>query len=123
MALFQDIPLQIGKRVEHADNWHHIDILDTSHGLLTPLADHSEKMHVYSYHHQAIDFKLKKDDPLQLAAVTKDGVTEALEFKNGRGLLLQFHPELMGNKLGSEILRRVVEQKNLLIPPRCSQIF
>ncbi len=91
--LVQDIPIQIGKTVSHGDDWHEITLSKTKNGLLQSVAEKTSTLYVNSYHHQAVIFK--DDGPLQIAARSKDGVTEATEFKNGRGLLLQFHPEYM----------------------------
>lgn len=116
--LIQDVPFHIGESVSHANDWHDIEVKETSHNLLKSLAP-SGKLHVNSLHHQAVAFK--EGGPLEIAARGADGVTEATEFKNGRGLLLQFHPELMGNELGSKILWHVVQQKNRVMPASCSR--
>jgi putative glutamine amidotransferase len=76
---------------------------------------------VNSYHHQAVIFR--EGGPLEIAARSADGVTEATEFKNGRGLLLQFHPELMDNDLGFEIIKKAVSVKDRALPLRCSRTF
>lgn len=121
--LIQDVPFHIGDKISHANDWHEIRVLETTHNLLRTLIPSSgmETLKVNSLHHQAVIFK--EGGPLQLAAQGPDGVTEATEFKNGRGLLLQFHPELMNNELGSKILWRVIQQKNLVMPSRCSRLF
>ncbi|WII71615.1 gamma-glutamyl-gamma-aminobutyrate hydrolase family protein [Bdellovibrio sp. 22V] len=119
--LIQDVPFHVGNDVAHANDWHDIDVKDTKHGLLKSLTDGTGKLYVNSLHHQSVVYT--EGGPLQIAARSHDGVTEATEFKNGRGLLLQFHPELMNNQLGSKILWRVIQQKNVVMPRRCSQIF
>ncbi|WP_413574576.1 gamma-glutamyl-gamma-aminobutyrate hydrolase family protein [Bdellovibrio sp. HCB290] len=117
-----DVPFHVGTQVAHGKDWHDIEVKKTSHGILASLlpAD-SNKLFVNSFHHQAVQFK--PGGPLELAATTPDGVTEATEFKNGRGLLLQFHPEFMENKLGANIINRVVEQKMRVMAPSCSKVF
>lgn len=120
--LMQDVPFHVGDKVSHGNDWHEIKVHQTKHNLLSSLAPGADgKLLVNSLHHQAVIYK--ENGPLQLAAQGHDGVTEATEFKNGRGLLLQFHPELMGNELGSKILWRIVNQKNTVMPSRCSKIF
>lgn len=120
--LIQDVPFHVGSKVSHANDWHEIELKPTKHNILASLlAQGQTKMTVNSLHHQSVVFK--EGGPLQLAAHGHDGVTEATEFKNGRGLLLQFHPELMNNELGSKILWRVLKQKNVVMPGRCGKVF
>ncbi|MEK2688630.1 gamma-glutamyl-gamma-aminobutyrate hydrolase family protein [Bdellovibrio sp. GT3] len=120
--MIQDVPIQVGPELPHGDDWHDIEVKKTSHGILASLLPvDSNKLFVNSLHHQAVQFK--PGGMLELAATAADGVTEATEFKNGRGLLLQFHPELMENELGSRILKRVVEQKVRMMPMSCSKVF
>lgn len=119
--LIQDVPFQIGHKMNHSDNYHDIEVQATRSNLLKSLADANGRMSVYSYHHQSVIFK--EGGPLDIAAKSHDGVTEATEFKNGRGLLMQFHPEFMNNELGAKILWKTVAQKNKVMPLRCSKIF
>ncbi|KYG61015.1 glutamine amidotransferase [Bdellovibrio bacteriovorus] len=119
--LIQDIPFHIGDKVAHGNDWHPIEVVETKYNLLKPFADRNMKMTVNSLHHQSVIFK--EGGMLQIAARSHDGITEATEFKNGRGMLLQFHPELMNNELGSKILWTLVQQKNRVMPARCSKIF
>lgn len=118
--LIQDLPFHIGEKVSHADDWHDIEILKTKNQLLSKLAPDG-RLNVNSLHHQSIIYK--EGGPLQIAARSHDGVTEALEFLNGKGLLLQFHPELMNNKLGESILFQVIQQKRRISPGLCQKIF
>lgn len=121
--LIQDVPFQIGESVKHSDHWHDIKLFKTSHQILksTQGTGNSNSMYVNSLHHQAVVYH--KGGPLELAAIGSDGVTEATEFKNGKGMLLQFHPELMNNTLGSEILFQTVRQKIRVSAPLCNGIF
>ncbi|UXR63302.1 gamma-glutamyl-gamma-aminobutyrate hydrolase family protein [Bdellovibrio bacteriovorus] len=120
--LIQDVPFHVGTDVSHGNDWHEIELKPTKNNILASLlAEGQTRMTVNSLHHQSVIFK--EGGPLQLAAHGHDGVTEATEFKNGRGLLLQFHPELMNNDLGSKILWRVLKQKNVVMPGRCGKIF
>lgn len=125
-SLIQDVPTQVGDKVAHGNDWHDIEVVKTKNNLLgSLLTEHSPggsaKLYVNSLHHQSVIFK--EGGPLEIAARAHDGVTEATEFKNGRGLLLQFHPELMNNLLGQKILWNVLQQKNRVMPGRCAKIF
>lgn len=120
--LIQDVPFHIGETVAHANDWHEIRLRKTTHNILaTTPGTQNNKLFVNSLHHQAVAFK--PGGPLELAAIGADGVTEATEFKNGKGLLLQFHPELMNNKLGSEILFKTLAQKQKVAAPLCNSVF
>ena len=92
--LFQDIPIQFRKPLAHADGaTHTVQVLETPHSIFKNAVGGASEIKVNSYHHQAIQFK--SGGPLVLAARSADGVTEVVEFANGRGILMQFHPELM----------------------------
>ncbi|MBX3041710.1 MAG: gamma-glutamyl-gamma-aminobutyrate hydrolase family protein, partial [Bdellovibrionaceae bacterium] len=119
--LLQDLPLLKGHDVPHANDWHPIETKETKHNLLRSLADSKGNLRVNSLHHQSVIFH--EGGPLQLAAQSSDGTTEATEFKNGKGLLLQFHPELMNDDLGERILKKVIQQKNHVMPLRCSRVL
>ncbi|QDK38135.1 gamma-glutamyl-gamma-aminobutyrate hydrolase family protein [Bdellovibrio sp. NC01] len=107
--LIQDVPEQIGHKVAHANDWHTIEIQGTSNNILRSLSSNSSQILVNSIHHQSVVYR--EGGLLEIAAVASDGVTEATEFKNGKGLLLQFHPELMNNDLGEEILMLALNQR------------
>lgn len=119
--MHQHVPFHIGTDVAHGNDWHDIKLLKTNHNILMKLAPPEGTLHVNSLHHQAVRYH--EDGPLQIAARSQDGVTEALEFKNGRGLLLQFHPELMDNALGEEILKQIVQHKSRLQIGSCKKVF
>jgi putative glutamine amidotransferase len=108
--LNQHVPFHIGTELPHGNDWHDIKTFSTNHNILNTLALQDGRLHVNSLHHQSVIYK--ENGPLQIAARSSDGVVEALEFKNGRGILMQFHPELMGNALGDQILSQVIQQKN-----------
>lgn len=119
--MVQDIPAEVGMSVHHSDDWHDVKLMPTTNGILKSVLPGAESLLVNSYHHQAVIFR--EGGPLEIAARSADGVTEATELKNGRGLLLQFHPELMGNDLGFEIVKKAVSVKNRSLPLRCSSTF
>lgn len=119
--LHQDVPFQIGTKVAHANDWHDIEILNYNNPLGKLLPEGTNKLYVNSLHHQAVIYK--PGGPLEIVARAHDGVVEATALKNGRGLLLQFHPELMDNLLGNKILWQVLSQKNSVMAPSCSGVF
>lgn len=89
--IVQDVPSQVPGANPHWDVGHDV-ILDTKNELMAKIWKGLDKIFIYSYHHQAIDYR--PQGPLGLAGVAADGVPEILVFKNGRGLLMQGHPEL-----------------------------
>lgn len=120
--MVQDIPFHIEKAIPHANDNHPIKLLKTTHGMLADSVKGFKDLTVNSLHHQAIVFH--EGGPLELAAVSQDGITEALESKNGRTFLTQWHPELMGNALGLAILKHVVVRKDVLFKSRtCEGLF
>lgn len=119
--LIQDIPFHIEKSLAHGNDWHEIRLLPTTKSILRGTNPSGQNLYVNSLHHQSVKFKA--GGPLEIAARSEDGITEATEFKNGRGLLLQFHPELMENNLGFKILTEVVNAKNRATSRLCSHIF
>jgi putative glutamine amidotransferase len=90
--LYQDVTLDLGTKMEHGTAVHSVDQMQTTNKLLARALGSELPFDVFSYHHQAVRFV--PGGPLEVAAVSSDGVVEALEMKNGRGLLVQFHPEL-----------------------------
>jgi gamma-glutamyl-gamma-aminobutyrate hydrolase PuuD len=108
---------------------HSVHILETSAGLLRRALGGTSEALVNTYHHQHILWM--PGGSLELAAVSPDGVTEALESKDGRIRLFQFHPELMRvrsrgvvQREGAEIMRSLARPgftKRLV--PMCRAIF
>jgi putative glutamine amidotransferase len=89
-TLIQDIPSQVGTKVDHRRKYHHVRIEPDS--SLANLLDNNEAM-VYSNHHQAVD---KPGRNLKIIAHADDGVIEAAErIEGGFGLFVQWHPESM----------------------------
>ena len=91
-TMIQDIPSQIGSKVDHRckEKLHKITI-DPSSDLAKIL--NSTQAHVYSTHHQAVK---KIGQNLRPVAKTDDGIVEALERTDGHfGLFVQWHPEAM----------------------------
>lgn len=119
--LIQDLPFHKGTQVEHGNSWHPIKVLNTKNNLLKSIAGGRNQLTVNSLHHQAVQYHA--GGPLEVAARSQDGTVEATELKNGRGLLLQYHPELMGNALGTHIIHSVLRYKNKVAPLMCNKIF
>jgi putative glutamine amidotransferase len=116
--LYQDIETEIGSKVKHASNDHPIQLVDTDHQLLKNMGL-SAHFDVYSYHHQSVKFHA--GGPLQVAALSEDGVIEALEFKNGKGLLVQFHPELK-DSVETRLMMSAVSAKSRALHS-CENVF
>ncbi len=88
-TLIQDIPTEVGARVNHR-KYHSVRIEPDS-SLAKILG--AEKASVFSNHHQAVK-DVGKD--LKVIAHSEDGVIEALErVTGGFGLFVQWHPEQM----------------------------
>lgn len=120
--LIQDIPFHIKGAIQHANSWHPMSLLKTTHNLLGDALSYFKVITVNSIHHQAIVYK--EGGPLELAGVGPDGITEALEGKNGRILLTQYHPELMDTPQGDAVLNKVVKQtRKLFRAGQCSNQF
>ncbi|OFZ29071.1 MAG: hypothetical protein A2622_12850 [Bdellovibrionales bacterium RIFCSPHIGHO2_01_FULL_40_29] len=117
--LIQDIPFQVGGQVAHKDDWHAVKLLPTTHNILKGTG--GTDLVVNSLHHQSVIYK--PGGFLELAALSPDGIVEATEFKNGRGALFQFHPELMKNSLGFHILSKVIQAKERTGAGQCAHLF
>jgi len=86
-SLIQDIPSQVGTKVEHR-GYHNVKIEPKS-SLAKILG--SDQAYVYSNHHQAVK-DLGRN--LKIIARSEDGVAEAMERTDGKfGLFVQWHPE------------------------------
>lgn len=91
----QDIPTMIGTSIDHAEDTHGIQALKTTNQFASRLFGLGREVFIYSYHHQSVRFRA--GGFLEIGALSADGVPEVLEFKNGRGFLIQSHPELTLN--------------------------
>lgn len=107
--LIQDLPTQVGSEVPHANDYHAVHPVRTTNQILKSVISKFEP-NFYSFHHQAVIYRT--GGPLELAAMGSDGVVEALEFKNGRGLLVQFHPEYTTDPVGQNFFN-VLSNQNL----------
>jgi len=90
-SLIQDIPSQIGTKVQHRQ-YHQVNI-DPDSSLAKILE--ATEVSVYSNHHQAVKDVGKN---LKVIAHSEDGVVEAIErIDGGFGLFIQWHPEQTDN--------------------------
>jgi putative glutamine amidotransferase len=89
-SLIQDIPSEVGAKVDHHKGYHRVQIEPGSNlANLLGATDAS----VLSSHHQAVD---GLGEGLKPVAHSEDGIVEALERTDGGfGLFVQWHPESM----------------------------
>lgn len=138
-SLVQDIPTEVGTRIDHnisksrdygaGERTHVARVLDTTSNFLKNLVGGATQILVNSYHHQQIIWKA--GGQLELAAIAEDGVPEALESRDGRIRLFQFHPELMAERafgaarrFGASIMREIAgPARGTRLAPRCSAMF
>ena len=105
--LIQDIQIEEGASEVHLDGEHLINIDDKSE--IFSVFDKNTLM-VNSLHHQAVIVP-EGDNEYKIIATSldKNPIVEAIAFKNGKGVTLQFHPELMYDETGDKILKKFVE--------------
>jgi putative glutamine amidotransferase len=99
-TMVQDIPKELDVHI-HPDNIHKITIDREKSRHLAKIFTGTEDVLVKSLHHQSLDIESLPNggnELIQVVAYDLHGVVEAIELKNGRGLGVQFHPELMGPK-------------------------
>ena len=88
-SLVQDIPSQIGKKVNHRQ----VHTVQIEPGSLLAEILATEQVRVHSYHHQAVK---ELAEGFKIVARSEDGVAEAMErTEGGFGLFVQWHPEVM----------------------------
>ncbi len=93
--LHQDIPtdFKLENRVHADGSFHDIEYLKTQNGLLQDIMEGHLGQNVNSYHHQAARKSTVPGTVFQVAAESHEGIVEALESRDGRVFLVQFHPE------------------------------
>jgi putative glutamine amidotransferase len=124
--LIQDLPSVFAQGGQHRDSVHSIQVHSTRNNFLLRASGKAFNQ-VNSLHHQAIQYR--SGGPLEVAATGEEGVVEALEFKSGKGLLLQFHPEitLLRSKGESRSFARGISHElqratQLLRAPSCRRV-
>lgn len=106
--LIQDIHRETTARQPHRDHWHKIEILPDSifyRIIGSRVAD------VNSFHHQGV-LQEGANGLIATAYAPEDHgtrIVETMEFRNGRGFGMQFHPEYMETKTSDNIFRHMVE--------------
>ncbi|MGZ5279140.1 MAG: gamma-glutamyl-gamma-aminobutyrate hydrolase family protein, partial [Pseudobdellovibrionaceae bacterium] len=95
--LNQDLERDLRVQEKHEGGTHHQILLQkTDNSILRNSFAGMSAVTVDSHHHQAFDIDSQNlDRRLQIAAISPEGVVEALESRDNRILLLQFHPEKM----------------------------
>lgn len=104
--IIQDIQIEEEASDIHINGNHEIEIDKNSE--IFSVFD-SKKILVNSLHHQAV-YVPDGDKDYKVVATSLDSTptVEAIEFRNGMGVTLQFHPELMENETGEKVLRQFV---------------
>lgn len=96
--LHQDIPQDLHVTEEHQNGAKHPIVFETTvHNIVKSLLPSNAQDVVNSYHHQSARIDSVKGTIFQVAAHSPEGVVEALESRDGRIALVQFHPEEPGN--------------------------
>ncbi len=106
--LSQDI-FKDGVTDEHLDVWHKVKIVKDNKNLMRAFVGNQDEIDIYSYHHQAA--RAGTAD-VMINSETGSGVNHVVEgyqFKNGLGLTFQFHPEMMHNKDGDNMMAGMVK--------------
>lgn len=112
--LVQDVGIQLRPTTPHEDFDHPVHLLGTQSTILSRFPGVQSTFTAYSWHHQAVAYQ--PGGFLKLAAVSPEGDTEALEFRNGKGLTVQFHPELRSTGASQTILAGVMQEIRRFIP-------
>lgn len=117
--LIQDIQIEEGASEVHLNGEHFIKY-DPNSEIFSVFDE--EKLYVNSLHHQAVI--VPEDDKTYkviASSFDKKPIVEGVEFRNGLGFTLQFHPELMHDETGDKIMKRFVtltiKQRKLLKDP------
>lgn len=104
--LYQDIQIEKNAPKHHIEGNHLIEI-DRESSLFNVFEN--DLLMVNSYHHQEI--KITDEDPdykITAKSLDENPVIEAIEFRDGMGVTLQFHPELMHDEVGDKVIERFV---------------
>lgn len=104
--LIQDIQIVEGASEVHL-NGDHLIKADPESEIFS-IFD-KDKLLVNSLHHQAVIVPDgDKDYKVIATSFDKRPIVEGIEFRNGKGVTLQFHPELMDNETGVSILKKFI---------------
>jgi putative glutamine amidotransferase len=106
-GLVQDIPRELGI-TGHQTGHHPIFLQSAESNHLAKIFPAETEEIVNTYHHQAV--KVIRNDQLRVVATDPRGVVEATELTNGRGIGVQFHPELMRNQMRTKFFDYLAEE-------------
>lgn len=122
LRLHQDVEKELAPPEAHRENrYHEVRILPTENNLLRKVLQNRLSVPVNSLHHQAV---LWQTHPLlEVSALSSSGVVEAVEFKNQRGILTQFHPELMRNADGDQMMRAISQMAADQTVGSCRRVY
>ncbi len=142
LKLYQDLNTEFENPnlLNHQNGFHDIILKETSNNILKNIYNFNSNdnnlpiVNVNTLHHQSKkwdDLSRGGDHSLlELAAVAEDGVVEALEFKNGKGLLVQYHPEIIYESFepAFNFFRRLMSYIKTVSPSvhhnfQCSKLF
>jgi putative glutamine amidotransferase len=105
--LVQDIQIEEGASEIHLNGHHDIDI-DIDDEFFSIFDD--KKLLVNSLHHQAVFVPVgDRDYKVIASSLDNKPIVEAISFRNGKGVTLQFHPELMFDETGDKILEQFIK--------------
>lgn len=108
MDVFQDIESFLKTPIAHNDSAHSLGLFQTTNNLLKlVLPEAANGIEVSSQHHQAV--MPSQNDRLDTAAMSPDGVVEALELKNSKGLSVQFDPLKLDAETSNGFFKNLVE--------------
>jgi putative glutamine amidotransferase len=108
MEIIQDIQSFIKTQHDHSAAEHELGYFRTTFGLLRNIMpDPNLQLSVPSQHHQAV--MSAPNASMELAAMSPDGIAEAFEFKNGRGLTVQFQPARLPAMASEEFFRKLIQ--------------
>jgi putative glutamine amidotransferase len=128
--LNQELRRDLQVQEEHAGGTYHDILLQkTQNSILRNAFAGLTRVRVDSHHHQSFKIDgLNVDRRLQVAALSPEGVVEALESKDNRILLVQFHPEKMDMFFQSgqwvfSIFKNWVAKPASATPAFCRQVY
>lgn len=109
MQILQDIHVFLNISEDHSQAEQTLGQFATSNKLLAQLLPGlaTGEVKVISSHHQGV--LSRKNANLEVAAISADGVVEALEFRNGRGVSVQFQLDKLPESQAKVFFARLVQ--------------
>jgi gamma-glutamyl-gamma-aminobutyrate hydrolase PuuD len=122
--LYQDLKLELNTTERHENGEdHRIYLMKTKNGILGDLIRIVQIDSFMSYHHQAVRPESLKGTVFEAAAESQEGVIEALESRDNRILLLQFHPEKAKLNQADAFFRGVQAWVKSPLTKKCAAFF